>query len=225
MGVLVSNDDCRKGKTVVISPHPDDETIGCGGWLIKRKEAGQSTVIIIASRNQGARLVECARALEGLKTGELITLDIEDGANPPDEVLAGAAAAIAAILATGDIPSRLFVPNIDDIHPIHRYAHILAVKALRDCGTNAKCHVFQYEGFTPLANPNRWLDITAEMKEKRERLGAYRSQQKKYPLTAIVESLNAYRGATLFRKGVRYAEAYRMMETKEYLSCKPSHNC
>ena len=37
-------------KILVIAPHPDDETIGCGGTLLKHKDNGDEISCVIATR-------------------------------------------------------------------------------------------------------------------------------------------------------------------------------
>ncbi len=42
-------------KTLVITPHPDDETLGCGGTLLRRKAEGGSLawLMVTAMTEQG----------------------------------------------------------------------------------------------------------------------------------------------------------------------------
>ena len=36
-------------KTLVIAPHPDDETLGCGGTLLRRKAEGADTAWLMVT--------------------------------------------------------------------------------------------------------------------------------------------------------------------------------
>src|SRR3989339_515903 len=41
-----------KGKIMIFAPHPDDETLGCGGVLAKRIKEGYEPVIVLVTDGQ-----------------------------------------------------------------------------------------------------------------------------------------------------------------------------
>ena len=65
-----------------------------------------------------------------------------------------------------------------------------------------------YELWTPIARPDRLVDISGHMERKLEAVRCYRCQLEYWPYDRAVEGLNAYRGA-LF-EGVAYAEAFAL---------------
>jgi len=46
--------NCLKKKIVVFAPHPDDETLGCGGTIAKRVREGYDILIIFMTCGRNA---------------------------------------------------------------------------------------------------------------------------------------------------------------------------
>ena len=75
-------------KTLVIAPHMDDETLSCGGTIVRHVEAGHHvTVCIVANRAYGHKYkpelinhekASCQKAQEILAYQDLIFLDLPD---------------------------------------------------------------------------------------------------------------------------------------------------
>ncbi len=70
---------------IVFSPHPDDETLGCGGTIIKKKIAGAEVKIFFMTdgRKSHQHLIEgnklkLIRAKEALEAGQMLGLNEED---------------------------------------------------------------------------------------------------------------------------------------------------
>ena len=50
----------RKKNILIIAPHPDDETLGCGGTIFKHKKEGDNVfLIIISSVNHKQKIYKC----------------------------------------------------------------------------------------------------------------------------------------------------------------------
>jgi LmbE family N-acetylglucosaminyl deacetylase len=118
---------------LVIAPHPDDETLGCGVTIMRKLAAGTPVRVVIATDGRHSshskvispeRLVEIRRAeaLEatrrlGLEPGQVVFLDLED------QELEHRQAELSDRLATvvDDFrPEELLVSSVLDHHPDHR---------------------------------------------------------------------------------------------------------
>ena len=132
------------GALAVVAPHPDDETLGCGGLLAMAAAAGRDAVVILltdgAASHPGSRREppavlarrrgeEIRRALDvlGLGTEALVALGLPDGR------LSEAPAGPIVARLTGILRARgvatVFATRPDDPHPDHRRAHALAAAA------------------------------------------------------------------------------------------------
>jgi LmbE family N-acetylglucosaminyl deacetylase len=74
-----------KDTVAVFSPHQDDETLGCGGTIIKKKRAGASVKVFFMTdgRKSHAHLIseeklKLIRANEALKAGQMLGLKEKD---------------------------------------------------------------------------------------------------------------------------------------------------
>jgi LmbE family N-acetylglucosaminyl deacetylase len=74
-----------KDTVAVFSPHQDDETLGCGGTIIKKKRAGASVKVFFMTdgRKSHAHLIseeklKLIRANEALKAGRMLGLEEKD---------------------------------------------------------------------------------------------------------------------------------------------------
>src|SRR6266568_3565459 len=86
---------CGGNTTVIIAPHQDDETLGCGGLIALRSQRGGSTRIVYLTDGSGSHLghpvfspaaiatqrrieAQAATTLLGLKPEQLTFIDARD---------------------------------------------------------------------------------------------------------------------------------------------------
>jgi LmbE family N-acetylglucosaminyl deacetylase len=118
---------------VVLAPHPDDETLGCGATIMQKLEAGSSVHVVIATDGRywppnvnlsADELVEIredearrACAILGLPRANITFLRFEDGRLKDNRRLL--LDRLADILNETN-PEEIFIPSIIDTHPDHR---------------------------------------------------------------------------------------------------------
>ncbi len=130
-GVDVTDDFARRS-TVVVAPHPDDETLGCGAAIARMHELGTPVRVIFASDGGSSprpvgmsldellelRRTEARRALEvlGIDAHDTVHLGFDDGGMPGQgERLADA---LTDVLRLTD-PEQVLVTSASDRHPDH----------------------------------------------------------------------------------------------------------
>ena len=114
------------GPAVVVSPHPDDETLGTGGLIFTLRQHGVKVTVIAVTDGEGAyedspglaatRRQEQAAALRrlGVAEGSLKRCGL------PDRRLAEHEPEIAAAIAAfADAGSHVYAPWQGDFHPDH----------------------------------------------------------------------------------------------------------
>lgn len=197
---LASLDELTGGHAVVvIAPHPDDESLGCGGLIAAACAAGQGVHVVIVSDGTGShpnskthprdRLRELreseartACAALGLRDSDLTFLRLPDRAVPssgPDAELAGQT--IAALCC--DIEARtLFVTWPHDPHCDHAAAHAIARIALRYL-PNTALYAYPVWAWSLPADLDvgeeargKRFDISAQLERKRTAMHLHRSQ-------------------------------------------------
>ena len=213
---IIRRMDLAAGPTAIIAPHPDDEMIGCGGWLILTRGIAPRTVVYLSS-GEGLRQLERQTAHEGLHT---IAFDLNLDEGHPERWAEREVQHRILEILTQSNPRYLFVPNRFDVHPDHRATHRLLHGVLRQNPRTSNMTILQYEGFQPLGHANWWLNISRVAREKFERLRMYKSQDRRYDISGVARALSRYRGKTLFRSAIEFAEAYTCETQEEYLACQ-----
>jgi LmbE family N-acetylglucosaminyl deacetylase len=166
------------GRVLVVAPHPDDETLGCGGTLVKHRRAGDPVRVVQvtdgrASRAGGLgpdemaarRRDEAARAMAVLQV-ELVWLGLREGDWRADELVDH----LARLTAEAS-PSLIYAPSPIDYHP----EHVRVAGALAQVAT---CPVRVFELGVPLGPTltNLVADITGVEDVRQMALAAYASQ-------------------------------------------------
>src|SRR5262245_10596521 len=144
---------------VVIAPHPDDESIGCGGTLCLHTLGGDRVAAVFLtsgelglkhlSREEAWRVREgeAAAAAAGLGRADLAFL------RRPDwfvgEGVEAAAALLRPLLAR-QVPQSIYLPHDREWHPDHGAALAVVRAALRASGLPAPV-LLTYEVWTPLS--------------------------------------------------------------------------
>jgi N-acetylglucosamine malate deacetylase 1 len=200
---------------LVIAPHPDDESIGCGGVICLHAARGDCVEIIFLTsgelglkhlpREQAWQIRECeaktaakilgAEALTFLRLPDwFVTERVEE------------AAAKVGVLLRRKTPQIVYLPHAGEWHPDHRAALPVVQTALRaDAGPAPT--LLTYEVWTPLSEYDLVEDITSSMTSKVRAVRCYRSQLQDFHYDRAVQGLNQYRGA--LAGSSRYAEVFQ----------------
>ena len=184
---------------LILAPHADDESLGCGGLIAAASAAGHAPFVLILTDGTGShpnsrayppcRLKELrereasdAVGILGLPPGRIGFLGLRDTAAPMDG--AGFDAAVAAILSFVERAgaASILSPWQHDPHCDHLAAHLMASDAVARC--RVRHLAFPIWGWTLLpetqlpgpAPRGMRLDITDHLPAKRRAIAAHASQ-------------------------------------------------
>lgn len=217
-------------RVLVIAPHPDDETLGCGGTLLKHRAAGDSVSWLIVTRGHEPQW--SAEAL-GNKEGEIervaAAYEFEQifRFNYPATLMdtlsqAEIIASVSRVVAEAR-PDSVYLNHAGDVHSDHRIVFDSVMSAIKPFNSSRHgiMRILSYETLssTEAAPPNLtrtflptvFCDITNFIERKLEIMSLYRTEAQPYPLPRANESIRAlarFRGATV---GVEYAEAFALI--------------
>jgi len=215
-------------RVLVLSPHPDDEAIGCAGAVLAHVAAGAQVEVVHVSdgalgdrRLQDPSLSPAARALMSQtlvaqRRAEAQTWAAQAGVQPPrflnlpDGQVHPAPQAVAELAAwlEEQQPELVYLPFVMDLLEDHWQTARLFNAAIQRCGAwRERLVVRAYEVWAPVP-ANRVADITAHAVRKHELLALYASQLRDVDYRRAIEGLNTYRSMLLARTGVGQAEAF-----------------
>jgi N-acetylglucosamine malate deacetylase 1 len=206
---------------LVLAPHPDDETIGCGGALCRHAAHGDSiTAVFLTSGELGLKALpredawrvresEACKAARVLGITRLEFLRLADWA--VHEHLKPGAGLLHGILAA-ERPKLIYLPHPRDAHPDHRATFPLLKRALRGLRLPAP-ELRAYEIWSPLGEYDHVEDISAVMPRKIRALRAHRSQLGEFDYLRAVRGLNQFRGALAAQ--CSYAEVFQTLDLRK----------
>lgn len=208
-------------RVLVLAPHADDESLGCGGTLALAARAGCSVrVLVLTDGREGydparlptaddagrqrfeqalaaQRLQEAAAACRCLGLPAPGCLGMPDGAL--ESAIGWALGPLSELLEDWQ-PEVVFAPFATDAHPDHQAAGRLLARALARVRLPADAQVWGYETWTPLP-ANTFVDVAAGMAAKRAAIAAHASQLAGTDALRVFEGLAAYRSMAAGRPG------------------------
>jgi LmbE family N-acetylglucosaminyl deacetylase len=201
---------------LVISPHPDDESIGCGGTLRKHVLGGEPVhVIFLTSGEAGGhgRPADETRRLresEAQDAAAILGLTSIEFWQQRDQGVTAARPVVERLAETIDRlqPHVLYVTHDREMHPDHRAAVRIVDRALRLVG-RSRPRVLMYEVWTPLQDIDHVEDISDVIDDKVKAVRAYRTQCDAMRFDEAVLGLNRYRGEMHSWPGGPYAEIFK----------------
>ena len=202
---------------LVVAPHPDDESLGCGGTLRLHVERGDRVdVVFLTSGELGLEELapDAARKVredEAEQAAAVLGLSRLAFLRHPDWFLGDveeAACADLIGLVEELAPERVLYPHAAEAHPDHAAtARIVDLVSDRLGGPFARV---AFEVWTPMADFDDVEDITAVIKTKQAAVGTYVSQLAKFRYDDAVEGLNRFRGALAGH--CEYAEVFQLLD-------------
>lgn len=212
-------------RVLAIAPHPDDETIGCGGTLARLADGGTRVQVVLVTdggatltAGRASRGVQSRRREEARAACEILGIDPPRCLGLPDGAVAGRLPELEQALdqAIDECrPDLLLAPWLLDAHPDHRaVSHALAGLVARgrfdpgavDTSDGGPPQLWGYEAHTPILLPDRVIDITAVLDRKQAALRAHVTAGLAFELTTTL-ALNRWRSLAT-RAGDGAAEAF-----------------
>jgi LmbE family N-acetylglucosaminyl deacetylase len=219
-------------KILVVAVHPDDETIGCGGTLLKLKNSGSEIHWLIATDVDESigydRAFVQSRSVEIEKVGKAYGFSGIHRLKLPsarvETVTVGEIVRrMSDVIKTVD-PDTLFLPFRGDVHSDHRIVFDAAFSCTKSFRFPSIRRLYMMETlseteFAPAIPghtfvPNSFVDISEMFEKKLEIMSLYRSELAEHPFPRSVTNIKAlatYRGAT---SGYGFAESFMLL--KEY---------
>ena len=202
-------------KCLLLAPHPDDETMGCGGLLLKHPDIFD--VICLTDGRYGGydqpndeiaatRKLEFEKALKKIGISNYRMLEIEDRKlinNYP-------------VFENINIEKYdyIFIPNYFDQHKDHKAVTILLQKLLNNKLHKNNLKIAFYEVWSPITIPNFYFDISDVIEKKESLIDIYQSQTKHVDFKTGIKSLNLYRGMQF---NCKYAEIFSIIDIKTFM--------
>jgi LmbE family N-acetylglucosaminyl deacetylase len=142
--------DVAEKSCVVFAPHPDDETLGCGALIARKRRAGANVVVVIATDGglsprgkaqevAAMRFEEARRACAalGVESNDVVFLGMEDGGLIKQ--VDALTAAVSAVIERAQ-PDEVLVSSVDS-HLDHQALNAAVRAAV--AGRN-NCRVLEY---------------------------------------------------------------------------------
>lgn len=184
-------------RVLLLAPHPDDETIGCGGTASLLVRAGSTVQTVVVTDGTGTpgtglpveevarrRRAEAKAACRCLYLDAPVHLGLQDGS------VSDHLPALTRLLSEHVErlqPGLVLAPWAGEGHPDHR-AVLTALVAVPDL----RATVWGYETWTPVPWPNRVVDVSAVTSEKARAIEQHHTAALSMDVSAML-ALDRYR--------------------------------
>jgi LmbE family N-acetylglucosaminyl deacetylase len=202
---------------LVIAPHPDDESIGCGGTLRKHVLGGDRvSAVFLTSGELGLKHLAKEKAwevreAEARNAAAILGIPQTSFLRGPDWALGDTLKPLAQQLQPileSQPWSLIYLPHPAEWHPDHKACLPLLQCVLAGVSKDAPL-LRGYEVWTPLTEYQHVEDITRVMRVKLRAIRAHQSQAAQFDYCRATLGLNAYRGVMAGR--CRYAEVFQQL--------------
>jgi len=219
-------------KVIVISAHPDDETLGAAGTILKHVENGDKVSWLIVTdifENQGFSSEKIkSRSDEIEKVSKMFGFENTFKLRYPTTSLSSSSLKtmipeVSSILNKLK-PEILYVVNRSDAHSDHRIVFEASLACTKSFRYPFIKKVLMYEcisetEFSPALNenifiPNYFVDISDHIERKIEIMKIYDSELGDHPFPrsiANIKALSHFRGAS---SGYKFAEAFQLIKQR-----------
>ena len=219
-------------KILAVSVHPDDETLGCGGTLLKRKQDGDQifwcnlTKISVDLGWSPERVLVREEEIKEVarKYGFDGTFMLDFDSTKLDSMGTDVLVSEFSNVMKQIEPQILFIPFFNDVHTDHQTAFKAIYSATKSFRYPSIEKILMYETLSetdysiPIPgisfSPNVFIDITEFFERKVEIMNLYKSEIMNGPFPRSIDTIKAaaqYRGS---RIGADYAESFMQLFEK-----------
>lgn len=204
--------DIPQGSSLIFAPHPDDETFGLGGTILKMVAQGASVAVVLMTDGSRAgdsqlRLGEFQQVTKSLGVAKCFYLNIPDREVQVDAVVI----AKVAELIDGIKPENVFFPSPFEYHIDHRTTAWIVWSVLKKIKFSGNAFSYEIGNQSPI---NTLVDVSDVMPAKYDLMLAYQSQLGFNNYPEKIQAMNRARAYTL-PSHVEFAEGFFCFESIE----------
>jgi len=217
-------------KILVVAPHPDDETLGCGGTILKHKSQGDEIVWLIVTD-----ILETEGFIAEKITNRNHEIEIVAGLYGYDEVyrlsfpttkldvfpLGQIIESISTVIRKEN-PDIIYLPYRGDVHSDHKIVFDAVISCTKWFRYSSVKRVLCYEtlsetdfGINPDYNgfrPNVFVNISDFMEKKIDIIKVYKSEMGDFPFPRSEQSIRALAMMRGSACGCNFAETFMLLK-------------
>jgi len=212
-------------KVLVVAVHPDDETLGCGGTLLRHRAAGDEIhwLIVTGAGNDALKLRRVGQ-IEQVQQAYGFT-DIHALNFPTtclDQLATGELVGAIAKIVTAVAPEIIYLPFAYDIHSDHRIVFEAAYSCTKVFRYPSVRRVLMMETLSEtdfssaipgqVFMPNVFVDIGDYLEKKLSVARIYEDELGEHPFPRSLEGLRALATVRGAASGFQYAEAFMLLK-------------
>jgi len=217
---------------LVIAPHPDDETLGCGGTMLKHKDKGDSTHwLIVTAIPEGigySHEIIHERSIEIQKVGNAYGFSSVHQCGFPTTRL-DTIPMSDFVKKFGEIfqeikPNIIYLPYRGDVHTDHHIVFDAASACLKWFRYPSVKRILAYETLSdtdstinPDINafrPNVFIDIASFLENKIDIMKMYGSELGVFPFPRSEEAIRSLAALRGTNAGFKAAEAFMLLKER-----------
>ena len=199
-------------RVLIVSPHPDDESIGCGGTIAKLVAAGAAARVVFLTSGEGGGHgmdpdeTRVLREKEASAAAAVLGIASIDFWHQPDGYLRARRPLVERLRAElcSWSPTTVYAPHAGEMHPDHRATARIVAMACQ----GLSIETLYFEVWTPLARFDEIVDVTSTIGTKVEAIRSYASQCNIMRFDDAFTGLARYRGEMFSWPQGDYAEVF-----------------
>lgn len=215
-----------KNKILVVAVHPDDETLGCGGTLLKHKANGDKIHwLICTSLNKNHDYYQ-NREKEINKVSKIFNFDsvhnLQFETTKMDQYNMNEIIEKISKVINKVKPNIIYLPFKEDVHTDHkkvfeasysctksfRYPFIKKIYMMETLSETEFAPSTKKDSFIP----NTFVDVSKYMDKKIKIMKVYKSEIDKYPFPRSIRSIKALASLRGSTSGCNFAESFMLLK-------------
>ena len=213
-------------KVLFVSPHPDDETLGCGGTIFYHKKKGDDVFLLIITNlsiefgwsekliERRKKEIDKIKKFYGFKNVFHLNFQTKYlDTVPINEIIENISNIVKKTKS-----EILYISSRDDVHTDHQIVSKACMSSIKWFRNPSVKKVMAYEVISETNfnfdqnnfKPNVFIDITPYITKKIAAMKIYKSEIKKHPFPRsedAIKSLAILRGS---QSGKKFAEAFQL---------------
>lgn len=215
---------------LIISVHPDDETLGCGGTILKHRDIGNNVYwLILTNINDekvwGKERIEKRQneiSLVESMYGFTKTIRLDYDTTKLDQLPLGELTEKISKVIKDIQPEIIYLHNRSDVHSDHKVSFQAIISSTKSFNNPFIRKILMFEtisetDFAPAVQenafiPNYFVDITKYIEKKIEIMKVYSSEIKEHPFPRNEKNIRALATMRGSQCNSNYAEAFMLLK-------------